>query len=148
MLKVGDCIKYNAGKASGVILAIRGNGKHTIYILNNGDRLLDLDQKVGKPGGVIVVPPPPRRVIDSADKKPTDLIGGGLQVIGKEIAEDLNKGPDKLNEILDELEDVVPNPGIGVSGVPVPCPSGTNLIRPSGTECVRPSPSGVSPSGV
>ncbi len=57
-LKVGDRIRYNAGKGLATILDIKGNGRHTLYVLSDGDSQIDLEKKVGKPGGVEVLPVP------------------------------------------------------------------------------------------
>lgn len=76
-LKVGDLISYSAGKASGKILAINNNGRHSMYRLSNGDELVDLDKQVGRPGGVRVIA---EAASPQADP-PLDIVKEGLEVI-------------------------------------------------------------------
>jgi len=77
-LKVGDLIEYNAGKASGRILAIRSTGKHLLFRISNGDELLDLNKLLGKPGGVKVLEGPSpiekREPVASVE----DVVGVGI----------------------------------------------------------------------
>lgn len=112
-LKVGQLIKYNADKASGRILSISSNGKHTLYRLSNGDEQLDLDKKVGKPGGVRVIAEAPEQ-----SDTPPDLIGGGLQVIDnkaeKVIVDDLNEDvdpePEETEPVDESWDDIATQP--------------------------------------
>lgn len=66
-LKINHLITYDAGKRCGKIINIRSNGKHTYYKLDNGSELADLQEKVGRPGGVVI--------IDCAIEKSETLLG-------------------------------------------------------------------------
>lgn len=133
-LQVGDMIEYNAGKRSGRILAIDNNGKHALFKISNGDQLLDLHTKVGKPGGVRVLPQVKR------EEPPVDLVGGGLQVLNS----DENKDDGKKW-----------HPDVPLAGDPIlDTTKAVTAARPSGSLDVStgPSVSGISttpkPSGV
>lgn len=132
-LKVGDRIRYNAGKSFATILDIQGNSRHILYTLSDGNSQTDLEKKVGKPGGVEILTPllpkmdieipmppvqPPKEIVDP--EPVIDVISAGLETNEPLTDEDnvavLNTDQEEstsepaTEEVVPDQEDIGPEP--------------------------------------